>query len=112
MEQAKVIEALNGRCTLSRMPDPTDEALTAALACALELPVLVRGPGETDRAWLARRIAQLQPFSPHWREYDLARASIIVWLIAPQQICADAADAVLRRLELAARFALHCGGAR
>lgn len=70
----------------------TDEHFTSKLARALDLPQLSRLPGESDRAWLIRRVDQLKWISRHWQEADLSALDDETLALAASQICGASAD--------------------
>jgi hypothetical protein len=70
----------------------TDERFTRMIAHGLGLPELYRAPGETDRQFLIRRLAQLQWINRHWAHARLDLLTPDLLALAAMQICNYAAD--------------------
>ncbi|MHB1872824.1 MAG: hypothetical protein ACYCT1_18515 [Steroidobacteraceae bacterium] len=78
-------EFVGQRCT-------TNEHYTSMLARELGLPELARGPDESDREWLIRRVDQLKWISIQWHEQDLSLLDDEALGRAASQICSACAD--------------------
>ena len=73
------------RCT-------TNESFTRMLCEKFKWPVPEREPGETDDAFLGRRVEHLKVYCPQWASVDLTKLSHDELELAASQICNAAAD--------------------